>query len=271
MSTMIDDFATKGWFKFHLTAPVLVENIRAALLDLLREDVPELTRIEDYHLHVAEDERHFALQKRLSDWYWNSALGPGLLEADAQVFRDVMGADLCIQARPYLRIARPGKIQDNVSVHRDTHYGGSPYEVSVHVPFTETGPEGSLGVISGSHLEAESAYPYVETRSPNVERNSVMHQMGFLYAPKKMRAEDIARLEPTDTHLGEALVFSLASVHGQVVNKSTVTRFSTDIRVVNAFAPIDWARLADKGYYKEFSASPITLAARRYEAAQRQD
>jgi hypothetical protein len=86
-----------------------------------------------------------------------------------------------------------------------------------------------------------------------------------------MRDEDIARVTPAGTRLGEALVFSLAIVHGQVVNRSNVTRFSTDIRLINSLAPVDWSRLEERGRYKQLAVSPMTEAARLYEAAEAAD
>ena len=265
------DFAVRGWFKFPLNRRDLLESIRSGILERLQGKAPQIDSLERYHEFVEADEDHFAIQKYVSDWYWESGLGPELLAQDAEVFRKFMGHDLHIQARPYLRIARPGKTQDNVPTHRDTHYGGSPFEVSVHIPFTETGLDGSLGVISGSHIEPDSAYPYEVVENPGVSRGDAMHQMGFLYAPKRMRDEDIARLTPAGTKLGEALVFSLAIVHGQIVNRASVTRFSTDIRMVNSLAPVDWARLEERGYYKELAVSPMTEAARLYEVAEAAD
>jgi Phytanoyl-CoA dioxygenase (PhyH) len=265
------DFAARGWFRFPLKRRDLLDALRSSILERLQGKVPEIDSLERYHEFVESDEEHFALQKHVSDWYWESGLGPELLVHDVDVFRKFMGLDLHIQARPYLRIARPGKPQDNVSVHRDTHYGGSPFEVSVHIPFTDTGLDGSLGVISGSHIEPDSAYPYDMIENPGVSRGDTMHQMGFLYAPKRMRDEDIARVTPAGTRLGEALVFSLALVHGQVVNRSSVTRFSTDIRMINSLAPVDWARFEARDRYKKISVSPMTEAARLYEAAEAAD
>jgi hypothetical protein len=265
------DFAARGWFRFPLNRRDLLESIRSGILERLQERVAEIDSLERYHEFVESDEDHFAIQKYVSDWYWDSGLGPELLAHDVDVFRKFMGLDLHIQARPYLRIARPGRTQDNVAVHRDTHYGGSPYEASVHIPFTDTGLDGSLGVISGSHIEPDSAYPYEVTENPGVSRGDAMHQMGFLYAPKRMRDEDIARVTPAGTRLGEALVFSLAIVHGQVVNRSNVTRFSTDIRLINSLAPVDWSRLEERGRYKQLAVSPMTEAARLYEAAEAAD
>jgi hypothetical protein len=264
---MQSKFLKDGWVQFALASHQLLERLREGLLLELRRDIPQAASLESYHLHVVDDDAHIAMQKRLFDWYRETGLGPEIIAQNLEVFRELVGLDLHVQASPYLRIARPHKPQDNVNVHRDTHYGGSPYELSVHVPFTDCGIDGSLGVITGSHLEADGAYPYVQTIDETVQRGSVKHSLGFTYAPKIMRPEDLSRLHPTGTKLGQAMLFSLALVHGQVVNSSSVTRFSCDIRVVNSMAPIDWARNAASGYYKPLSRSPVAQCADAYYAA----
>jgi len=62
--------------------------------------------------------------------------------------------------------------------------------------------------------------------------------------------------------LGQAIAFSLSTVHGCVVNNGTVTRWSTDIRVMNAFAPVDLSARPD--YYEPLSSSVLTAQAQEY-------
>ena len=50
------------------------------------------------------------------------------------MLKEFTGIDIHIQKNPFLRIARPNKIEDNIGFHRDTLYGQSQFEVSVHVP-----------------------------------------------------------------------------------------------------------------------------------------
>jgi hypothetical protein len=259
-----ETFLRNGWFRFDLCGREHLQEIRRDLLALLRTEYPSLPSLEAYHRFVLDDDEHFRVQEMLFDHYVRRGLGPAIVESNVDVFRGLIGSDLDVQAQPYLRIARPGKPQDNVNVHRDTHYGGTPYELSVHIPFTDCGLLGSLGVISGSHVEADGAYPYEQINNEAVKRGSVRHKLGFTYAPKRLRAADIEKVEPTGTTLGQALVFSLSIVHGQVVNRSEVTRFSTDIRVVNALAPVDCERIKRSGYYRPLCRSAVTMAAEAY-------
>jgi hypothetical protein len=81
-------------------------------------------------------------------------------------------------------------------------------------------------------------------------------------------ADEVAsRAEPVPLRMGQALVMSLGLVHGQSVNASATTRFSTDVRVVNSLAPIAFARGVRDDYYEPLCSSPVTEQARRQIAA----
>jgi ectoine hydroxylase-related dioxygenase (phytanoyl-CoA dioxygenase family) len=190
-----------------------------------------------------------------------------IVERSVESFKVLLGLDLHIQKYPYVRISRPKKYQDNIGIHRDTHYGCSPYEVSVSIPFTTVPAKGSLGVLSGTHLLAEDALPFEQVKSPNVEKNSTKHKLGFLYAPKVMSDEVRQSIKPIALKVGQALAFSLSLVHGQEINQSKGTRISTDVRLVNSFAPIQWSRNVHSDYYEPFCSSVVTQQAKIYVAA----
>ena len=264
------DFVSKGWLVVALSQPAcaIVEEGRALLLRTLRDSVSSsIASIERYHESVQDDARHTELQALLSTRFQEARIANRIIRAELPVWQSLIGTDLHVQRFPYLRVARPGKPQDNIGIHRDTHYGATPYEVSVSLAFTDNGVAGALGVITGSHLRAEADFPVTQTQSADVTKGSVKHKLGFLYAPKQMSSDVRSRVEPAPTRPGEALVFSLSLIHGQEVNASAVTRFSTDIRLVNSFAPIQWQRTVHADYYEPLAESPVAQQARRYYAA----
>lgn len=266
----IDAFAQNGCLVLDLAhgPESLVFHVRAQLLAWLRQHwIAGLDRIENYHLHVQDDERHTAIQHDLTQRYQAAGFGPALIEENLDFFRQLIGPDLHVQKFPYLRIARPGKRQDNIGIHRDTHYGGSPYELSVSVPFTDAGRDGSLGVLQGSHVLPESAFAVDQKTSADVTKGSVKHQLGFLYAPKELPQQIRQQVTPLALRPGQALVFSLSLVHGQEINHSNVTRLQSDARVVSSFAPIQWTRNVHADYYRPLCSSAVAEQARRYLAA----
>ncbi len=257
-------FVDRGWVVVDLVDAAVVTEIRDALLRQLRTSaLPGLTRLEDYHGHVSHD-RHDAVLFDLATWYWDARLGHRLVDAELPFFRSFVGLDLHVQRYPYLRVARPGQPGDVTGIHRDTLYGASPYEVSMVVPFTDLDADAALRVVSGSHLEPPARYPATRVESETVTPGSRRHLLGFPYAPQVLDPELAARAEPVPLRVGQALLFSLGLVHGQVVNASDATRITTDVRVVNSLAPAAFGRGVRADYYEPLCESPVTEQARRH-------
>lgn len=144
----------------------------------------------------------------------------------------VVGAPLRYQQKPYMRVLRSGVIDDSVGIHRDTHYGATPSEWVLWVPLTEAKDGAELTILPGSHLQPEEAYPW--TQEKGVERYSLDHWLGFMWAPKKMAKDVEDSCIAIPCRIGEAILFNTNCVHGIVVNRAPWTRWSFDIRLVDA-------------------------------------
>jgi len=261
----VRQFAECGWTTINLPDRDVVAAVRDALLGHLRsESVPRLQRLEEYHQHVAGDERHVQILFDLCQFYWSEQLGTKLITSALPFFQHFIGLDLHVQKYPYLRAVRPGSHDDAVRLHRDTYYGSSPYEIAVFIPFVDLPAESALRFIRGSHAEADSCYPWTAADSGGVASGSIRHQLGFPYAPKYLDAKLLARAEAVPLQFGQAVLFSLSLVHGNGINSTSATRFSTDIRVVNSLAPIEWSHSVHPDYYLPLSSSVVTQQARRY-------
>src|SRR5262249_13534413 len=142
---------------------------------------------------------------------------------------------------------------------------------SVFVPFVKLPKESSLSVLSGSHVESEEKYPTTQVDNPDkaVRKGTAKHQLGFLYAPKIMHPSVASAMEPISLEIGQALVFSLSTVHGSIVNQGPNTRWSSDMRVLHALAPVDLSARPD--YYKLLCNSAVTEAAKQYFRANGQE
>ena len=263
-------FLDEGWLKIDLYDTSPIWKIRELLLKRLQEKwrLADLKRLEDYHLFVDSDNNHTAIQYDLLQLYLEAHSGLEVIRKNKKLLIDLIGPDIHVSKYPYLRIARPNKRQDNVGYHRDTFYGCSPFELSVFVPFVDlSDPDATLKLIPGSHIMPESAFSYKQIPSETVSKGSAKHQLGFLYSPKIMEGNIDNRAVPIPLEIGQVLIFSLSIVHGQEVNRSQLTRFSSDIRVVNSLAPIEWERSVHKDYYVELSSSAVTKQARAYQKA----
>jgi hypothetical protein len=257
-----------GWVLVKLPRSDVIDSVRAALQDELRRlsGIPDIT-LERYHEIADDDAVHRDYQFKLTELFRVNRYAYLVLAAQDDFFRPFLGPDLLVQVNPYLRMARPGKLQDNIGYHRDTFYGASPYELSVWIPYVDLPAESSLSVLSGSHIRPESDFPTTQTQSAEVKKGSTLHKMGFPYAPKVMDAEPLAGIQAVPVQKGEALVFSLATVHGSTQNSGPIARWSTDIRVVNTLAPVDLSARPD--YYETLSSSVVSDRARAYEIAER--
>jgi ectoine hydroxylase-related dioxygenase (phytanoyl-CoA dioxygenase family) len=269
MKDIIHHFYDKGWVVIDLIDPSPIwkarELLQKELAMLLGFSVP----LEEYHNVVQDDARHTDFQFKLTQFFRKQKLGRSVIEAQESFFKQVVGLDLLVQATPYLRMTRPNKPQDNIGYHRDTFYGGSPYELSVLIPFVDVEKESSLSVMTGSHVFSENLFPTVQVKNPDAEvtKGSAKHQLGFPYAPKLMDEEVKQQMEPIPLKAGQALLFFLSTVHGSIVNRGKRTRWSSDIRVVNALAPVDLSGRPD--YYETLSLSAVTACARKYHEANR--
>jgi hypothetical protein len=257
-------FVRRGWVVVDLHEPAVVTEIAGRLLAWLRAGpMPELVQLDDYHEHVTDDATHEQVHYELANRYWDARLGHRIVESELDFLRGFVGLDLHVQRYPYLRMARPGHAGDVTGLHRDLLYGASPYEVSILVPFTELDADGALRVVSGSHTEPASSFPATRVESGTVSPGSPKHRLGFPYAPQVLAPEVAERAEPVPLRVGQALMMSLGLVHGQTVNDSPRTRITTDVRVVNSLAPIEFSRGVRDDYYEPLCASPVTEQARR--------
>jgi hypothetical protein len=171
-------------------------------------------------------------------WEWED-----LIQENLDKIKYFTGIEnLLYQKEPYTRVARKDRPEDNIGIHRDTHYGATTEEWVLWAPLTHAIQGGELRMIAGSHNESDEAYPWVQVESDQVKRGSDEHWLGFRYAPKKMSAQTEALCSPVPCFVGEAIIFNSACVHGQVVNKAPWTRVSIDIRVCDVNAKVQKTR-----------------------------
>jgi hypothetical protein len=241
--------ADQGWVAIDMPDPSAIFDARDRLLAHLSKTLPTIECLDDYHLHFADDDRHIEILHDLASFYWESGLGGSIIAHNLDLFRQLVGPDL------------------HIPLHRDTYYGASPFEVSVVVPFTEMEADSALRVISGSHLAPDSAYPYSQTDSLETQIGSPKHELGYPYSPRLLDSGLVDAAEPVPLKVGQAVIFPLQMVHGGGTNQSRRTRFSTDIRLANSLAPVNWSRGVRKDYFVPLCTSAVTKSAQAFLAA----
>ncbi|MCH9614499.1 MAG: hypothetical protein SP1CHLAM54_15400 [Chlamydiia bacterium] len=265
MEKLLEQFEEEGFVVLDLLDATPLLETRAKLEDHLATLLGERIALEDYHKLVKEDEFHISLQTQMTEFYRKGKFAKKVIKAQLPFFTKLVGIDLLVQQFPYLRMARPEKSQDNVGYHRDTFYGGSPYEISVILPFVECDAGMTLKVMPKSHILSEELFQTKQEISADVVKGSDKHNLGFLYAPKMMDKSTEEKMVPVPIKLGQVLMFSLSIVHGCVINKGTNTRWTSDVRLLNALSPVDLSARPD--YYEPCHSSAVTSSAEKYFAA----
>lgn len=255
-----ETFAEQGYSLETLPCQEAVVEFNALLVQRLR-DLTQLNTItlENFHEFITDDEEKVAIQYDLSKYVWDHNLHYPLIERNQSLFQMLAGLDIEIQTRPHLRIARPGKPQDNIGFHRDSFYGNSAYEVSCFFALVALNEKAALQIEPGSHKRPD-IYTH-ESVNPNVKKGDVRNQLGVPYRFHIIDADVPLQMHPIPMDINQVLCLSLGTVHGQEVNHAHYTRFSIDIRLRNAFAPKGQTK---EGYYSTLFSSPMTLAAKEY-------
>jgi hypothetical protein len=258
-------FSEHGWAVIDFSNRDAVLEARDNILSHVKATYyPSLERLEDLHEHIPDDDAYVQLHLALTEYYRKEGLSLKIMAGEVDMFRQFMGPDINIQKNPYLRIARPGATGDNIGYHRDTFYGASPFEISVFVPLTDLSEGNALQFLSGSNDTSDDTYPFEQFDNEGIERGSPRHLAGIPYAPRIIKPEEVPDITPVPVTVGQAVIFGLSNVHGQVVNEDKTTRVSTDIRLVNALAPFPESRGGGDEYYLQFLRSPLTEQASRY-------
>ena len=261
-----EHYRAQGWSLLDLPQPEIMARVVAALEAKLQAivDDPSAT-LARYHEFVGDD-RHEETQWLLANAFWEAGFSEEIGRRNQAFFRAFIGPDLYIQNKPYLRIVRPGRRDDNIGYHRDTFYGQSPYEVTVFCALTDLDSRGALRFVSGSHVKAEAEYGIVPLSEAPWPKGSRKHQLGFPYAPKKITADISADLISVPMTVGQAIVFSPSLIHGQEINDMETTRVSVDLRLIERTAPIKFRQDLTQRGYVPLGLSAVAEVAKRYYA-----
>ncbi len=267
LSTLDECYRRDGWCRVALPRPEVLDQVRAMLEERLSElcGDPRAT-LPRYHEFVGDDQ-HEAVHWELASVFWERECGRAIGAANVALFRAFLGPDLYIQHRPFLRIARPGRREDNIGYHRDSFYGQSLYEVTVFIPLTPLDERGALRYVSGSHTRSDDDYGVVDLDDASWSKGSRKHLLGFPYAPKRITADISRQLVPVPLDVGQAVVFSPSVIHGQEQNRMPTTRVSFDLRLVHSFAPTKFCKEPGSRGYVPLSESAVAHVAERYYAA----
>lgn len=225
-----------------------------------------------YHELQLDEDTHETVLIELTRWFRANRVAQDILEKNISSISRIAGSDIRIERNPFIRLNRPNMSHDNLGLHRDTFYGGSAYEMSVIIPFVDLPDGATLEVIPGSHniREDELRIKDAKPRGTHVERGSAIHKAGFPYAPKIVDEDGLGAPVSVPLRVGQALVFTLACIHGSKMNRSPVTRVSTDCRVTDPLSSVDRMVVIDgveTPYYEDpVIISPLNAVGREFDS-----
>ncbi len=227
------NFLNNGWAKVNLPNRKIILKIRESLNNkLIKLTGVKDINIENYHKFVSENDND-AIKWKLLNHFWNSNFSVKICEQNVLFLRYFFGPNIFVQTKPYLRIARPNNIKDNIGFHRDTAYGQNINDITIHIPLTNLTEKGCLGFMSGSHIKSDRSFKIVAKENETWAKGSKKHKMGFPYSPKEIKKFDKNKITKTPLKIGQAIIFPPSTIHGQEVNLMKNTRFSVDLRVNN--------------------------------------
>jgi hypothetical protein len=207
--------------------------------------------IKDFHIRWSQD-------------MWEKEISLELANALLPIIKKFLGPDLMVQYYPYFRVARPFERGDNIGYHKDTHYGQTPYELAVHIPFVDLDDKSAIRVISGTHLLSENVFEKITVDGKPIKKGDIENLIGRPYFPRYLKVPDGMGTIPLVMKVGQAAIFSPAIFHGQEVNEGDITRLSCDIRFVNSCHSNKVRVGKVHAGYVQMSESPVERIAKKY-------
>ena len=226
--------------------------------------IPGIT-LESYHQYFEDDARHRAIHYKIGKFAKDSNFSVRILKQNMDLFRQMIGPDICIAIDTNYRIARPNKLQDNVGYHRDADLGHTAYELNVHVPYVDLNSDGALAVLPNSHLMNRNHFQFSKVPQEDVKKGSKLHWLGYFYEQFKYAQDFEDDLVRPEIKKGQILINSTSVMHGQLVNNSNVTRWTSDFLTCNALAPVSWIHKGNKERYFVVSQSYAGKAGRAFD------
>ena len=230
----LHDFEKNGWIIVDIPQDNFINSFIEELEFKCREFLGPNSSLKTIDKFLDTNEKLKQFQSFLTNFLWENEFSLNFIKSIKPLTDQLIGLNLMVQYKPFLRIARPGSREDNIGFHKDTQYGQSPYELAVHVPFVDLNENSALQVISGSHLDSEKKYMQVKSNNLKVAKGSLDHSLGKPYTPKNLKIPNDTKPDFLDVKVGQIAIFSPALFHGQETNNSNYTRVTTDLRIVDS-------------------------------------
>ena len=155
----------------------------------------------------------------------------------------IVGSDLAMQTKVNFSIQMPGDKSSTLDMHADSFTGETPYQVVLWIPFVDV-------------YETKSMFFLCREQS-----NDLMLSYNHL---RRQGISDIMdhvseKLHWFEMKFGQYLVFSPNFLHGNVINNTTETRWSLNVRFVNNLAPFPNPDRGIGTFFHPLKLKPATI------------
>ena len=212
----------------HTYLKKVVTNILKKLIESSGGQTDDHFTLEKYHKYVSDD-IHLTIAKSIKDG-WKKEDFPYDLAKINHRLSEILNQTVSTVAKDknindfYLRIVRPGCLQDNNPPHRDVWLDRLRNAVNIYFPICGSTSESALPLLPGSHKYKES--DLVRT-SEGAVLNDTKYTVPCVIS---INGEPLKMIRPNPSE-NEVLVFSPYLVHGGGYNTNDdTTRISLEMR-----------------------------------------
>lgn len=225
---LTDEFLKNGYVIHDIDRKDALDDMRQFIAqqacDYLSIDVPEDTEhfLNNMHDVVPVDKINdfrVATFNKMNSASW---FRPTYFELSREQVELLVGNELAMQSRVNLSIQMPHDETSTLDIHVDTYYGESPFEVVQWVPLVDVYETKSMFLL-----------PPERNREVTPRYQQLMQDGGSARVFSEVE-NDLVWL---DVRYGQAVVFSPNLLHGNVVNRTTETRWSINCRLKGLFTP----------------------------------
>jgi len=198
-----------------LNVPVLLQNAVTSSLASSYNVPAGSFNLDKIHKIATVDDINAARLRafsRINALPWKEYLHASLLNNVS----NLLGPDLCIQKKINLSIQMPYDKSSVLSAHTDCNSGDSPFQYNIWIPLTDAYSTNSMFIVDQFRSDAyyKSLEDSVSCTLPAVTEDD------FVSIP-----------------FGSYLLFPPSLIHGNVINQTTSTRVSVNVRVKSLFSP----------------------------------
>ena len=166
--------------------------------------------------------------------------------ASKDILEFLVGNELAMQTKINLSVQIPNDQTSTLPMHSDIYAGESPFEVVCWIPLMDVKPNSQSMFITSP--KENKIINNMVSKSKNITILKIYNKH-----KKKFRFLKI--------NYGEILVFSPILLHGNIVNKTNLTRFSLNCRFKSILTPFDVFNKTHRNiphFFKPLTIKPLT-------------